>query len=141
MSSPIIVSLDVDYDKAISLANDFDPEQCRLKVGSQLFTSSGPKVVEDLSSLGFDIFLDLKFHDIPNTVSEAVKAIKELCGKEFIAVTPGIRSKKANDDQSRVSSPKEALDNGSDFLVIGRPVTESSNPLESLNQVLCDIGL
>ena len=225
MNSPIIISLDLEYDKAIKLAELFDPKSCRLKVGSQLFTSSGPRIVKDLQSLGFDIFLDLKFHDIPNTVSQAVKVaadlgvwmvnvhvsggssmlesarnalssyrnpplligvtmltslssedvkeigisdisekvmqlallakqngldgivcsprevkvIKELCGKEFIAVTPGIRTKKMNDDQSRVSSPKKAINNGSDFLVIGRPVIESSNPLKSLNQVLDDI--
>lgn len=227
MNSPIIISLDLEYDKAIKLAELFDPKSCRLKVGSQLFTSSGPRIVKDLQSLGFDIFLDLKFHDIPNTVSQAVKVaadlgvwmvnvhvsggssmlesarkalssyrnpplligvtmltslsnedvkeigisdisekvmqlallaksngldgivcsprevkvIKELCGKEFIAVTPGIRTKKMNDDQSRVSSPKEAINNGSDFLVIGRPITESSNPLKSLNQVLEDFEL
>ena len=225
MNSPIIIPLDLEYDKAIKLAELFDPKSCRLKVGSQLFTSSGPRIIKDLQSLGFDIFLDLKFHDIPNTVSEAVKVaadlgvwmvnvhvsggssmlesarkalssyrnpplligvtmltslsnedvkeigisdisekviqlallakrneldgivcsprevkvIKELCGKEFIAVTPGIRTKKMNDDQSRVSTPKEAINNGSDFLVIGRPVIESSNPLKSLNQVLDDI--
>ena len=227
MNSPIIISLDLEYDKAIKLAELFDPKSCRLKVGSQLFTSSGPRIIKDLQSLGFDIFLDLKFHDIPNTVSQAVKVaadlgvwmvnvhvsggssmlesarnalssyrnpplligvtmltslsneevkeigisdisekvmqlallaksngldgivcsprevkvIKELCGKEFIAVTPGIRTKKMNDDQSRVSSPKEAINNGSDFLVIGRPIIESSNPLKSLNQILDDIEL
>ena len=227
MNSPIIISLDLEYDKAIKLAELFDPKSCRLKVGSQLFTSSGPRIIKDLQSLGFDIFLDLKFHDIPNTVSQAVKVaadlgvwmvnvhvsggssmlesarkalssyrnpplligvtmltslsneevkeigisdisekvmqlallaksngldgivcsprevkvIKELCGKEFIAVTPGIRTKKMYDDQSRVSSPKEAINNGSDFLVIGRPITESSNPLKSLNQVLEDFEL
>ncbi|RZO94020.1 MAG: orotidine-5'-phosphate decarboxylase [Gammaproteobacteria bacterium] len=227
MNSPIIIPLDLEYDKAIKLAELFDPKSCRLKVGSQLFTSSGPRIIKDLQSLGFDIFLDLKFHDIPNTVSQAVKVaadlgvwmvnvhvsggssmlesarnalssyrnpplligvtmltslsnedvkeigipdisekvmqlallaksngldgivcsprevkvIKELCGKEFIAVTPGIRTKKMNDDQSRVSSPKEAINNGSDFLVIGRPIIESSNPLKSLNQILDDIEL
>tara|TARA_Y100001970_G_scaffold7483_1_gene8594 strand:+ start:4415 stop:5098 length:684 start_codon:yes stop_codon:yes gene_type:complete len=227
MNSPLIIPLDLEYNEAIRLAELFDPKSCRLKVGSQLFTSSGPKIIKNLQSLGFDVFLDLKFHDIPNTVSEAVKAaadlgvwmvnvhvsggssmlesakkalssynnpplligvtmltslsnedvqeigisdiseqvmqlallaksneldgivcsarevrvIKELCGKEFIAVTPGIRTQKLNDDQSRVSSPKEAINNGSDFLVIGRPIIGSSNPLESLNQVLDDIEL
>ncbi len=226
MNSPIIIPLDMEYDKAIGLAELLSPESCRLKVGSQLFTSSGPKIIKKLHYLGFDVFLDLKFHDIPNTVYEAVKSaadlgvwmvnvhisggstmleaarkalssyknpplltgvtiltslsaedvkeigvsdiskkimqlamlakenkldgiicsanevkdVKKLCGEEFIAVTPGIRSADSNDDQSRVCSPKEALKNGSDFLVIGRPITRSANPLKSLNEILGDIN-
>jgi len=59
MNSPIIIPLDLEYDEAIRLAELFDPKSCRLKVGSQLFTSSGPKIIKKLQSLGFDIFLDL----------------------------------------------------------------------------------
>jgi orotidine-5'-phosphate decarboxylase len=69
MTSPVIVALDLEHTLAIDLARRLDPVNCRLKVGSQLFTSAGPKVIEELSMLGFDIFLDLKFHDIPNTVA------------------------------------------------------------------------
>ena len=73
MSSPLIVALDMDQKSALELANKIDPQDCKLKVGSELFTSSGPKVIEELMNLGFEIFLDLKFHDIPNTVRKAVE--------------------------------------------------------------------
>ena len=78
MTSPVIVALDLEHTLAIDLAKKLDPENCRLKVGSQLFTSAGPKVIEELSMLGFEIFLDLKFHDIPNTVAQSVKAAANL---------------------------------------------------------------
>ena len=78
MENRIIIPLDLDYSQAINIAKTLDPNICRLKVGSQLFTSSGPKVIKELHSLGFDIFLDLKFHDIPNTVAGAIKAILHL---------------------------------------------------------------
>ena len=227
MSSPIIIPLDTNYEKSIALARSFNPDLCRLKVGNQLFTSSGPRVIDELYSLGYEVFLDLKFHDIPNTVFEAVKSvadlgvwmtnihisggsnmldsakraldsfknpplligvtmltslsnedvkelgindlsasiinlaqlakdhdldgvvcsaqevseIKRLLGDDFIAVTPGIRPVSADDDQTRVSTPQEAIKNGSDYLVIGRPITESKNPLESLEKILRDINL
>ena len=226
MNSPIIVALDLDYQEAIEFAKKVDPSTCRLKVGSQLFTHKGPMIVEELSKLGFDIFLDLKFHDIPNTVAAAVKeasdlgvwmlnihtsggskmmqaarlaanssdhtplvigvtvltsldqddmievgienihqhieklaslanqnsmdgivcsvgdvkTIKSRLGKNFLTVTPGIRSIEAlKDDQSRTSSAKEAVENGSDYLVIGRPITQSANPLRSLEMFLEEI--
>jgi len=78
MSSPIIVALDMDHKSALELANKIDPQDCKVKVGSQLFTTSGPKVVKELKNLGFKIFLDLKFHDIPNTVRKAVEASIEM---------------------------------------------------------------
>jgi orotidine-5'-phosphate decarboxylase len=227
MTSPVIVALDLEHTLAIDLAKKLDPENCRLKVGSQLFTSAGPKVIEELSTLGFDIFLDLKFHDIPNTVTESVKAasnlgvwmlnihasggsvmmnaakeataelleppliigvtmltslsekdvneigiqdisnqalslasltkknsldgvvcsvnevrrIKELLGKDFITVTPGIRSSDSlKDDQSRVSTARNAIENGSDYLVIGRPITQSDNPMNSLDSIIKEIS-
>jgi orotidine-5'-phosphate decarboxylase len=227
MTSPIIVALDLEYADALELARKIDPNICRLKVGSQLFTSVGPKIIEDLSTLGFDIFLDLKFYDIPNTVAESVKAasrldvwmlnvhasggslmmnaakkaivghskppliigvtmltslneedinelgiqdmssqvlslaslakknsldgivcsandvinVKKLLGKEFITVTPGIRfSNYPKDDQSRVSSVRQAIANGSDYLVIGRPITQSANPMKSLDSIIKEIS-
>lgn len=78
-NSKIIVALDVcNYKAAISLAQKLDPRLCRLKVGMELFTAAGPKVVEYLKKIGFDIFLDLKFHDIPNTVAGAVRSAANL---------------------------------------------------------------
>ena len=227
MSSPIIIPLDTSYEQSISLARSFTPDLCRLKVGNQLFTSSGPRVIDELCALGYEVFLDLKFHDIPNTVFEAVKSvadlgvwmtnihisggsnmldsakraldsyknpplligvtmltslshedvkelgindlstniinlaqlakdhdldgvvcsaqevseIKRLFGNDFITVTPGIRPVSTEDDQTRVSTPQEAIKNGSDYLVIGRPITASKNPLESLEKILRDINL
>ena len=227
MISPIIIALDLDYEDSLEFAKKIDPEHCRLKVGSQLFTQKGPQIIEELSMLGFDIFLDLKFHDIPNTVASAVevasemgvwmlnvhtsggskmmeaarmaanksvnpplvigvtiltslnqadmnelgvksisnqinnlaslahkssldgivcsagdvKNIKSLLGEDFLTITPGIRSINApKDDQSRISSAKQAIENGSDYLVIGRPITQSSDPLKSLEIFLKEIG-
>lgn len=80
MSDPkIIVALDYpDANAALTLADKLDPQQCRLKVGKELFTRSGPAVVEALQQRGFQIFLDLKYHDIPNTVAKACAAAAEL---------------------------------------------------------------
>ena len=227
MENKIIIPLDLDYANAIKLAKELDPKICRLKIGSQLFTSSGPKIVKEFSNLGFDIFLDLKFHDIPNTVYEAVKSsadlgvwmvnvhasggremldaakkaldgyknpplligvtlltslseeslidigltglpeqvlrlaglvkemglngvvcapsditsIKNKFGKEFLTVTPGIRPSKSNlNDQRRVATPSEAIESGSDFIVIGRPITESKNPCSALERIHKEIS-
>lgn len=75
MSSRVIVALDfAEAGAALALAGRLDPAACRLKVGKELFTVGGPALVETLAQRGFDIFLDLKFHDIPNTVAQACKA-------------------------------------------------------------------
>ena len=226
MDNKVIIPLDLEYSDALSMAEVFDPAHCRLKIGSQLFTSSGPKIIQELKSMGFDIFLDLKFHDIPNTVYEAVNSAAELgvwmvnvhaaggrkmleasrkaledysnpplligvtvltsfsedslldiglsnlseqvirltrlaknsgldgvvCaasdtkfvktefGKDFLTVTPGIRPSGSRlDDQSRVSTPLEAIRNGSDYLVIGRPITGSSEPKKALEEIYKEI--
>ena len=77
MKSPIIVALDMESKRALELAKKLNPQECKVKVGSQLFTADGPMIIEKVNELGFDIFLDLKFHDIPNTVKKAVEvAIK-----------------------------------------------------------------
>lgn len=71
----IIVALDyVDAGSAMEFVSSVSPEQCRLKVGKELFTSAGPDFVKSLAGLGFDVFLDLKYHDIPNTVAKACRA-------------------------------------------------------------------
>ncbi len=79
ISSPVIVALDfASAAQALSLAEQLSPAQCRLKVGKELFTREGPAVVKALQERGFEIFLDLKFHDIPNTTAAAVRAAAEL---------------------------------------------------------------
>lgn len=70
--SPIIVALDfASAATALAFARQLDPHTVRLKVGKELFVAEGPKIIEELQALGFEIFLDLKFHDIPNTVAQA----------------------------------------------------------------------
>ncbi len=223
--SPIIVAIDKhNLDEALILADSLDPTLCRLKVGKELFTTCGPNVVKSLQNRGFEIFLDLKFHDIPNTTAQAVLAaadmgvwmvnvhasvgsdamalcknrllskgyntlliavtvltsmtqetlsqigvfgslneqvmrlatlaknsgldgvvcsaqeatsLKTALGKGFKLVTPGIRlPEDSADDQKRICTPKQALQNGSDFLVIGRSITGANNPTEKLKHIL-----
>lgn len=217
----------MEYTSAVSIADKLDPNICRLKVGNQLFTSSGPKIVKTLHDKGFEIFLDLKFHDIPNTVYESVRSaanlgvwminvhasggskmldaskkalegfdkppllvgvtiltsiseeilteigfnnldkqvmrltklaqrsgldgvvcaasdaskVKQTCGESFLTVTPGIRPRDADlNDQRRTSTPKEAIANGSDFLVIGRPITGSEDPTNALENIYKEVS-
>ena len=211
----LVVAMDFDdVDIALRLAGQLDPAHCRLKVGHQLYTSAGPLAVRRLQDEGFEIFLDLKFHDIPNTVASACRAAADLgawmvnvhaaggpvmleaaaravegtstlvtavtiltsfdsaqfnqvgyrgeiadqvvamarmseqaglhgvvcsaqeitllraaLGTEFLLVTPGIRPKgAAKGDQQRVMTPGEAVAAGSNQLVVGRPITQSTNP-------------
>ena len=77
--SPIVVALDfTDPDAMMSLVNNLKPELCRLKVGFELFTAQGPGIVEKLMARGFEVFLDLKFHDIPNTVAHACRVAADM---------------------------------------------------------------
>ncbi len=77
--SPVVVALDVDNERdCLALAERLSPKLCRLKVGKELFTRCGPVIVEKLQLMGFDVFLDLKFHDIPVTTAKAVKAAADL---------------------------------------------------------------
>jgi orotidine-5'-phosphate decarboxylase len=213
----VIVALDYpDAESALQLVRRLEPSQCRLKVGKELFTVAGPDFVRRLAGEGFDVFLDLKFHDIPNTVARACTAAAGLgiwmlnvhalggermlaaareavaatertplliavtiltsmadadlagvglrgspgdnvmrlaslahgCGLDgivcssreaavmratfdepFRLITPGIRpAGSAADDQRRVMTPVEAINNGSTYLVIGRPVTAADDP-------------
>mgnify|MGYP000589653440 FL=1 len=79
ISSPVIVALDYpDAARALAMADQLDPAKVRVKVGKEIFTRSGPAIVEGLHSKGFEVFLDLKFHDIPNTVAGAVAAAADL---------------------------------------------------------------
>jgi orotidine-5'-phosphate decarboxylase len=79
VKGPLIVALDVDTQReALEIADQLDARDVRVKVGKQLFTREGPVVVSELQKRGFDVFLDLKFHDIPNTVAKAVAAAADL---------------------------------------------------------------
>lgn len=221
----IVVALDFESEqKALELVNNLDPSLCRLKVGKEMFTHFGPAFINTLHKQGFEVFLDLKFHDIPNTVAKAVaaaadlgvwmvnvhasggmkmmKAAKEaltpfgdkaplliavtvltsmseddlvelgierspeeqvkflaglahkagldgvVCsaqeatmlksefGKDFKLVTPGIRTEDAsNDDQKRIMTPKNAVEAGSDYLVIGRAITKSNAPIDAMKAI------
>ncbi|MES9993620.1 MAG: orotidine-5'-phosphate decarboxylase [Candidatus Thiodiazotropha sp.] len=219
--SRVIVALDyADQEQALALVERLDPSLCRLKLGKEMFTRYGPPLVETLRGHGFDLFLDLKFHDIPNTVAAACDAAADLgvwminlhasggrrmmetarerleiknhrpllvavtiltslsgeeiqeigfsadpaenvsrlarltqeagldgvvcspreaeglrrdLGTEFLLVTPGVRPKQATqDDQRRVMTPAEAINAGSSYLVVGRPITAAADPVQAL---------
>ena len=79
MNSPIIIALDFENEnEALALLDSLDPEQCRVKIGKELFTACGPQFVREVIAKDFDVFLDLKFHDIPNTVARAAKRAADL---------------------------------------------------------------
>ena len=226
----VVVALDFDSKyEALSFVDKIQPSDCRLKVGKEMFTYFGPEFVKELVKRNFDVFLDLKFHDIPNTVAKAVtaaadlgvwmvnvhasggmkmmesakaallpygdkaplliavtvltsmgeedladlgitkspaeqvrhlasltkqagldgvvcsameaKSLKQLLGKEFKLVTPGIRPAGSNaDDQKRIMTPREAIDVGVDYLVIGRPITKAKDPHLVLQEINSSIS-
>ena len=229
MTSKIIVALDYEKEaEALALVDQIDPNLCRLKVGKEMFTTLGMNFVKQLHQRNFDVFLDLKYHDIPNTVARAVRSAADLgvwmvdlhasgglrmmeeakrilepygkdaplliavtvltsmedldllqiginaspmeqvlrlahltqragldgvvcspqeveilrnaCGEDFKLVTPGIRPIGADfGDQRRVMAPTAAIRAGSDYLVIGRPITKSDNPVEILRSINASI--
>lgn len=103
----IIVALDCSTAaEALGLADRLTPQLCRLKVGKELFTAAGPVLVEQLAAAGFDVFLDLKFHDIPNTVAGAVAAAAKL-GAWMVNVhaAGGSHMMRAADEARRASCP------------------------------------
>lgn len=228
----LMVALDYkSAEEARSLLRELDGIPCYMKVGMQLFYAAGPEFVKELKSLGYSVFLDLKMHDIPNTVkggaksitklgvdmfnvhtsggvammaaaregaAEAiqegaglkaptiiavtvltstnqetlnreigiagkledtvvhyadlakkagldgvvaspleVKAIKAACGSSFVTVTPGIRPSGSDQgDQSRTLTPGQAIHQGTDYIVVGRPITKAVNPREAVMQIL-----
>ena len=214
----IIVAIDeISFIKASEILNNLDPRKCMVKVGSVSFNSIGQEIIYYAAEKGFDIFLDLKLHDIPNTVRKSIEGLKSLPikmltihisgGKDMmeaamdavsgtdikifgvtaltslsnadtneifqrttleqvnamldladsagidgvvcsphelelvskreslLSITPGIRLKDSNDDQKRVMTPKEAIDLGADYLVIGRPITQSDDMLGTLEDI------
>ena len=227
----LIVALDVEtMEAAEKLVGQLSGDVQIYKVGSQLFTACGPAVVRFLMKAGKQVFLDLKFHDIPNTVANAVKAVtairegnkgvlmctlhtvggeemmrqavaarmkaaanttvkgpmllgitvltseekkdsigqlvlerallakkcgldgvvassqeaamvRQHCGDDFLIITPGIRPAGAQAaDQKRISTPSQAQAQGSDYLVVGRPIVQAENPSQAVKQVLQEMA-
>lgn len=127
----VIVALDYpDKLSALNMADQLDPQKCRVKVGKELFTRAGPAVVEALHGKGFDVFLDLKFHDIPNTTAKAVRAATEL-GVWMVNVH-------ASGGRRMMEAARNELDqvNGANTLLIAVTVLTSME-----RQDLADIGL
>lgn len=229
MPSPLVVALDFSSSTdALALVDKLDPSRCRLKVGKEVFTHFGPDFVRQLVQRQFDVFLDLKFHDIPTTVAKACQAaadlgvwminvhalggpamlkaardslsshsndgplliavtiltnfdqgqlqqvgishsvrdetlllaklahesgcdgvvaspqevalIKKSCPR-LLTVTPGIRmTSDVLDDQNRIMTPRQAIEAGSDYLVIGRPITQSNDPMGALARIESQLG-
>ena len=218
----IIVAIDEsDLEKALEILNNLDPRKCMVKIGSVAFNSIGPDIIFYAAERGFDIFLDLKLHDIPNTVKKSIEGlisypIKMLTihasgGREMmtaameavsgtsikifgvtvltsfsdddtseifqrtsseqvsamldsavlanidgvvcsphelelvkkrqslLSITPGIRLQHSNADQKRFMTPKEAIDLGADYLVIGRPITASNDVNKTLHEIYLSI--
>lgn len=224
-NSKVVIALDYDSEhNALEFVDKLDPSQCRLKVGKEMFTLFGPELVRKLVARHFDVFLDLKFHDIPNTVAKSVAAAAELgvwmvnvhasggqrmmeaakaalvpygekapiliavtvltsmeqedlaqmgvnispaeqvsrlaaltknsgldgvvcssqeaamlkaeLGADFQLITPGIRPKGSErGDQRRIMTPRQAVDAGADYLVIGRPITQAKSPKQVLEEI------
>ena len=237
MSTPepkVIVALDfADPADALALAGRLDPRDCAVKIGKELFVAAGPEPVRQIIERGFRVFLDLKFHDIPNTVARACEAATRLgvwmlnvhaaggramlvaardavarasagrdasrpwligvtvltsldggdleeigfrtepealalklahlaldCGLDGVVcsaveasalrralgaraklVTPGIRPEGVGaDDQARIATPAAAIASGADYLVIGRPITQSADPSAALARINATLG-
>ena len=218
----IIVGLDCDTEEEVeTILTLLDPNLYRVKVGKQLFMNCGPNIIEKINKFGFEIFLDLKLHDIPNTVSKAlqnilklniwmtnihlsggremieasvnkikefnnetllvgvtvltslddknieeigfyrnteestlvlaklgkeigidgvvaslnsVSEIKTTFGNDFVTVTPGIRMQQNDEDQKRSGSLFDAIQFGTNFVVVGRELTQAKNKTEVINQ-------
>lgn len=126
----IIVALDyADADSALHLVNQLDPALCRLKVGKELFTAAGPQFVEKLTRSDFGVFLDLKFHDIPNTVAKACAAASNL-GVWMLNVH-------ASGGLEMMQAAKQAVDNST-----GKPLLIAVTVLTSMNQeTLHQVGI
>ena len=214
----IIVAIDeTTFERASEVIEDLDSKKCMVKIGSVAFNTIGHKIISFASEKGFEIFLDLKLHDIPNTVKKSIQGLTSLPinmltihtsgGKDMmmaameavsgsqikvfgvtaltslnnndtkyifkrttseqvnamldlaedagidgvvcsphelelvskrdnlLSITPGIRLHESDDDQKRVMTPREAIDLGANYLVIGRPITESKDIKKSLNEI------
>lgn len=146
----VIVALDYpDAGQALALAGRLDPGQCRLKVGKELFVRAGPALVERLAAAGFQVFLDLKFHDIPNTVAQACRAAADL-GVWMVNVhaSGGLRMMQAAREAVEKSAKPPRLIavtvltsmSGEDLRQIGLDV-EPAAQVERLARLTADAGL
>lgn len=129
-SSKLIVALDFAAEAdALAMANQLDPSLCKVKVGKELFTAAGPSLVRRLVDTGFDVFLDLKFHDIPNTVAGACRAAAKL-GVWMINVHAG-------GGRDMMLAAREAIEAGA-----SRPLLIAVTVLTSLSdQALQEVGV
>lgn len=229
MGKDVIIACDFkNKEETLKFLEQFTEEKPFLKIGMELFYSEGPEIVREIKKRGHKIFLDLKLHDIPNTVKKAMVSlskldvdmcnvhaagtiemmkaaiegltredgtrpllisvtqltstsqermqqellikedldkvvmhyaensklagldgvvcspleagkVKEVCGKEFLTVTPGVRFETDDvGDQVRVTTPKKAKELGSDYIVVGRPITKAENPVEAYRRCKAD---
>ena len=229
MGKDVIIACDFkDKEETLKFLEQFTEEKLFLKIGMELFYSEGPEIVREIKKRGHKIFLDLKLHDIPNTVKKAMSSlskldidmcnvhaagtidmmkaaiegltkedgsrslliavtqltstseqrmqeellidenidkvvmhyaknskiagldgvvcspleagkVKEVCGKEFLTITPGVRFETDDiGDQVRVTTPKKAKEIGSDYIVVGRPITKAENPVEAYRRCVAD---
>ena len=218
-----------DAQQTLDFLRQFQQEKPFVKIGMELFYGEGPDIVRQIKSMGHDVFLDLKLHDIPNTVNKAMRnlarlgvnmtnvhaagtadmmraakeglaegaagevplliavtqltstteermhkelligasiedtvrhyaknacdsgldgvvcspleagIVKEACGTAFLTVTPGIRYADGNvNDQARITTPQKAREIGTDYIVVGRPITKAQDPVEAYRRVLRD---
>lgn len=228
IAPPLIIAFDFSERHAADyLLEQLNPQDCMIKIGLEMFTRFGPVFVQSVLQRGFNVFLDLKFHDIPNTVARSVAAcadlgvwmltlhasggpamlqaardtlvqanhqtrlmavtvltsfqpsdlaaigvdqalpqqvahlatlaqqagmdgivcsgwevpsIKAQCGQDFLTVTPGIRlAAEQTHDQARVVTPAQAIASGSDYLVVGRPITQAPHPHQVVQAILKEI--
>ena len=124
----VIVALDyASIAEADRFADSVTPDLCKLKVGKELFTLAGPDFVRRLVNRGFDVFLDLKFHDIPNTVAQAVAVAADL--------GVWMTDLHASGGRRMMEAARAQLEQYSSYLVIGRPITQSENPLQALQAI------
>src|SRR5438034_1184792 len=152
MRERLWVALDVDTVKeAETLLERLAGVGVGAKIGSQLYTAAGPAAVEMALHRGVPVFLDLKYHDIPNTVAGALRVA---LGAGWVIVTPGVRPgathvggpgghvgvPRSNDDQKRVATPRAAIGAGADAIVIGRPITAAGDPGAAARAILEEIA-
>ena len=229
MGKDVIIACDFkNKEETFKFLEKFTDEKLFLKIGMELFYSEGPEIVREIKNRGHKIFLDLKLHDIPNTVKKAMASlskldidmcnvhatgtinmmksaiegltredgsrpllisvtqltstseeimqeellinekidkvvmhyaknskeagldgvvcspleagkVKQVCGKEFLTITPGVRFETDDiGDQVRVTTPKKAKELGSDYIVVGRPITKAENPVEAYRKCVLD---